>query len=135
MQSTHEDEDSGLSSKGEKQYNDLSDQFIDNAQYITNILFSPVHRAAETAWKKCGYVARRGVDIELMPGLSGRLDDKLWMVLTRSSYGKIFLVHEPFPRDANFKHAQDTWKWLTLRRLAPQEAQEYAKWSLRTECF
>ncbi|KAK8903486.1 hypothetical protein QC760_007960, partial [Botrytis cinerea] len=68
--------DFGLSSRGERQCDELFESMRKHAGYITHIFSSPMVRCLETARKGLLEATNRGTKIQIMPALAGRNGSK-----------------------------------------------------------
>ncbi|KAF7880699.1 uncharacterized protein EAF01_011968 [Botrytis porri] len=118
--------DSGLSSKGERQCDELYESMRKHAGYITHIFCSPMKRCLETARKGLLEATNRGTRIQIMPALAGRNGQAPWNLREENQENDISgpWVSEVADPRSKSKDADFVMKWLSGKDLSVQAAQK-----------
>ncbi|KAF7883432.1 uncharacterized protein EAF02_005352 [Botrytis sinoallii] len=118
--------DFGLSSKGERQCDELYESMRKHAGYITHIFCSPMKRCLETARKGLLEATNRGTRIQIMPALAGRNGQAPWNLREENQENDISgpWVSEVADPRSKSKDADFVMKWLTGKDLSVQAAQK-----------
>ncbi|CAD6442486.1 bb8e12af-0428-4ebb-a14d-7935e1a9f80d [Sclerotinia trifoliorum] len=118
--------DFGLSSKGERQCDELYENMRKHAGYITNIFSSPMKRCVETARKGLLEATGRGDRIQIMPALAGRNGNRPWTLREENQEEDVSgpWVSEVADPRSKTKDADFVMGWLTGKDLSLQEAQK-----------
>ncbi|KAF7887500.1 hypothetical protein EAF00_009794 [Botryotinia globosa] len=118
--------DFGLSSKGERQCDELYESMRKHAGYITHIFSSPMKRCLETARKGLLEATNRGTRIQIMPALAGRNGSAPWNLREENQENGISgpWVSEVADPRSKSKDADFVMKWLTGKDLSVQAAQK-----------
>ncbi|KAM0125125.1 hypothetical protein ACHAO1_010760 [Botrytis cinerea] len=115
--------DFGLSSRGERQCDELFESMRKHAGYITHIFSSPMVRCLETARKGLLEATNRGTKIQIMPALAGRNGSKPWNLREETDNSGPWVSEVADPRSKS-KDADFVMKWLTGKDLSVQAAQK-----------
>ncbi|KAF5875116.1 uncharacterized protein Bfra_003569 [Botrytis fragariae] len=118
--------DFGLSSKGERQCDELYESMRKHAGYITHVFSSPMKRCLETARKGLLEATNRGTRIQIMPALAGRNGQAPWNLREENQENDISgpWVSEVADPRSKSKDADFVMKWLTGKDLSVQAAQK-----------
>ncbi|EDN94571.1 predicted protein [Sclerotinia sclerotiorum 1980 UF-70] len=118
--------DFGLSSRGERQCDELYENVRKHAGYITHIFSSPMKRCVETARKGLLEATGRGVRIQIMPTLAGRNSGIPWTLREENQEQDISgpWVGEVADPRSKTKDADFVIGWLNGKDLSLQEAQK-----------
>ncbi|TEY44886.1 hypothetical protein BOTCAL_0342g00100 [Botryotinia calthae] len=115
--------DFGLSSRGERQCDELFESMRKHAGYITHIFSSPMRRCLETARKGLLEATNGGTKIQIMPALAGRNGSRPWNLREENDSSGPWISEVADARSKS-KDADFVMKWLTGKDLSVQAAQK-----------